>query len=171
MVARRGLIAVVAAVVVLAGAAFVAGLAVAARGAGATRPEAPEHGSREFMFQVIDLQTRNQGGQTINLFFHYRYNSGITEVAIPDYLSMRKSALDYLATVDVSNNPYWETLNSQMCRQLKHDFPVEAITCELQVHGNDTPGPHYEPGDHASIETLGDIEPLAVPGPSTPTGR
>jgi hypothetical protein len=162
MTARR-LIVTVVGLVALASAFLAAGVFVGAHTD--SRSVARDHESRDFMFQVIGLRTPNQGGQTINLFFHYRYNSGIAEHDIPDYLSLRKAALDYLATVDTAKNPYWETLNQHMCTQLRSTFPVEAISCELQAYGNDTPGPNYEPGYHASIDTIGDIEALAVPGP------
>ena len=128
-------------------------------------PEAPAHEHRDFIFEVTDLKTPNQGGQTVNLFFRYRYDSGIAEKDIPNYLSLRKAAVDDLGSADLSRSPYWETLNQHLCTRLKSTFPVEAISCELQVHGQDVPGPHYEPGYHASVETIGDITPLAVPGP------
>jgi hypothetical protein len=35
----------------------------------------------------------------------------------------------------------------------------------LQVVGSKDPGPHDEPGYRASIETIGDIDPLDIPGP------
>ncbi|HEX4356358.1 MAG TPA: hypothetical protein VH141_02475 [Pseudonocardia sp.] len=165
MQARRRIV-MVAGLVVLAVALVAVGWLVGARTAGpaAARADANQQ-SRDFLFQVIALRTPNQGGQTINLFFHYRYNSGIAEHDIPNYLDMRKSALHYLDTVDLSKNPYWETLNHQMCGQLKSGFPLEAISCEMQAYGNEVPGPNYEPGYHASVETFSDIEPLAVLGP------
>ena len=42
---------------------------------------------------------------------------------------------------------------------------LNAISCELQVVGSEDPVPHDEPGYRASIETIGDIDPLDVPGP------
>ncbi|HEX4248284.1 MAG TPA: hypothetical protein VH008_10495 [Pseudonocardia sp.] len=165
MQARRRVLMVAGLVglaVVLLGAGFLVGSRTA--GPAGAHADGTQQG-RDFEFQVIALRTPNQGGQTINLFFHYRYNSGIAEGDIPNYLDMRKMAINYLATADVSRNPYWETLNHEMCGQLKAGFPVEAISCELQVAGNEVQGPHYEPGYHASIETYGDIEPLAVLGP------
>ena len=167
MQVRRRVVMVVG-LVVLAVALLAAGWLVGARTA-AARADGNQQG-RDFLFQVIALKTPNQGGQTLNLFFHYRYNSGIAERDIPNYLDMRKMALDYLATTDLSKNPYWETLNHQLCGQLKNSFPVEAISCELQAYGNEIPGPDYEPGSHASIETFGDIEPLAVLGPLNSPG-
>jgi hypothetical protein len=165
MQARRRVVMVVG-LVVLAVALLAAGFLAGARTASPAGARADGTGqSRDFMFQVIALKTPNQGGQTVNLFFHYRYNGGIAERDIPNYLDMRKMALNYLATADVSKNPYWETLNHQLCGQLKDGFPIEAISCELQVAGNEVPGPHFEPGYHASTETFGDIEPLAVLGP------
>jgi hypothetical protein len=124
--------------------------------------------SRDFMFQVIGVNTRNQGGHTLNLFFHYRYNDGITDNAIPDYTKIRKQALDYLSGAEISTNPYWEVLNHHLCTQLKASYPIQAISCELQVVGVENPPPHDEPGYRSSIETIGNIEPLAVPGPPAP---
>jgi hypothetical protein len=124
--------------------------------------------ARDFMFQVIGVKTHNQGGHTLNLFFHYRYDEGITDKDIPDYTQVRKQALDYLNSVDVSTNPYWEVLNHHLCTQIKTSFPIQAISCDLQVVGVENPPPHDEPGYRSSIETIGDIEPLVVPGPPTP---
>lgn len=148
---------VAAVVLVVAGMAI--GVRVASNSAGGSGSE-----SRDFMFQVLGVKTANQGGATVNLFFHYRYTSGITERDIPNYLHLRNAALTYLATTDVSENPYWETLNQRLCTRLKTTFPLEAISCELQVPGDETPGPH-EPGYRASIDTIGDITPLSIPGP------
>ena len=155
---------VVVGVLALAIGLFASGLYLGAHTG--SRAEAPAPAARDFMFQVIDLKTANQGGQTINLFFHYRYNPGIAEHDIPNYVTMRKDALHYLATADLSKSPYWETLNQHLCAQLKTSYPLDAISCELQVVGSDTPG-HSEPGYHASIETIGDIEALSIPGPLT----
>src|SRR5882762_5243763 len=115
MQARRRVVMVVG-LVVLAVALLAVGFLVGARTASPAGARADGTGqSRDFMFQVIALKTPNQGGQTVNLFFHYRYNVGIAERDIPNYLDMRKMAVNYLATVDVSKNPYWETLNHQLC--------------------------------------------------------
>lgn len=164
---RRALAATVAGVILFGAALLAVGFHLgnatartAGRAADGTGTE-----RRDFMFQVIDLPSRNQGGHPLNLYFHYRYTDGIAVADIPDYRELRKTAVAYLDTVDVSHNPYWETLNQHLCAQLKNSFPIEAITCELQVPGTDTPGPHYEPGYHASVETIGDIDPLAIPGP------
>ena len=66
--------------------------------------------------------------------------------------------------VDTSENPYWETLNQELCGQLKSDYPIQAISCQLQVYPNESPGLAYEPGYHGSTHTIGDIEALALPG-------
>ena len=120
---------------------------------------------RDFMFQIAGYQTQNQGGQTLNIFVHYRYNPGIATGDIPNYIDLRTQMLDFLNGVDPSLNPYWETLNQQICTQLKNNFPLQAISCQLQVLSDDRPGLPYEPGFHTSIHTIGDIDPLAIPGP------
>jgi hypothetical protein len=119
---------------------------------------------REFLFEVQGYTTENQGGQTLNMYFHYRYNTGIAEQDIPNYEDIRTMALKFLDGVDASQNPYWETLNQQMCTQLKDGFPLEAISCQLLVYPDNRTGLPYEPGYHGSIHTIGDIEPLAVLG-------
>lgn len=120
---------------------------------------------RDFMFQIAGYETENQGGQTLNIFVHYRYNAGIATEDIPNYVDLRTQMLEFLENVDSSLNPYWETLNQQICSQLKNNFPLEAISCQLQVLSDDRPGLPYEPGFHTSIHTIGDIAPLAIPGP------
>jgi hypothetical protein len=120
---------------------------------------------RDFLFQVAGYKTKNQGGQTINLYFHYRYNDGIADTDIPNYVDLRTEALKYLNGIDTTKNPYWETLDKTLCTQLKSDFPIEAISCQMQVYPDNRKGLPYEPGFHGTIYTIGDIEPLAVPGP------
>jgi hypothetical protein len=120
------------------------------------------------MFRVTGVNTHNQGGHTLNLYFHYRYNDGIADHDIPDYTKIRKDALDYLSSTDLSKNPYWEVLNHHLCAQLKASYPIQAISCELQVVGVENPPPHDAPGYRASTETIGNIDPLAVPSSPTP---
>lgn len=119
---------------------------------------------RDFMFQVTGFKTDNQGGQRLNMYFHYRYDEGITEGQIPNYEDLRGDAISFMDGVDASENPYWETLNKELCTQLLSDYPIQAISCQLQVYPDDRPGLPYEPGYHGSIHTIGDIEPLALPG-------
>jgi hypothetical protein len=154
---------VVTGVLVLVALVFAVGFIVGAW-ARSTASVAPER--RDFLFQVLGVHTPNQGGQTVNLLVYYRYNTGIAERDLPNYLHLRAAAIGYLTTGEFSGNPYWETVNQNLCAELKNKFPVQAISCELQIAGVDAPGPRYEPGYHASIETLGDIAPLVVtPGP------
>jgi hypothetical protein len=156
--AARGRILAAVVVAVVAGAAFTVGFVAGAWPGGGAEQQ------REFMFEITDLATPNQGGQTLNLYLSYRYDHGIAEVDIPNYLALREDALGYLATVDLAGNPYWETLNRDLCAQLKAGYPLDAISCQLQVVGNESPE-RYEPGFHASVETIGDIDPLRIPGP------
>ena len=126
---------------------------------------------RDFFFQVIGYDTANQGGQTLNLYFHYRYDRGIQAKDIPNYIDLRTDALDFLDAVDATDNPYWEILDEQLCTQLANGYPLESISCQLQVYPDDRAGLPYEPGYHGTTFTIGDIEPLAVPGPSTSVGQ
>ena len=166
----RDVVLAVAGLLILAGVAFSAGLLVG-RTSPVVRADAGSVGSgdgaakREFMFQVGGYHTDNQGGQTMNIFIHYRYNDGIATADIPNYEDLRTEVLNFLDAVDISQEPYWETLNQEICAQLKAGFPVEAISCQFQVLPDDRSGLPYEPGYHTSIHTIGDIEPLAVTGP------
>jgi hypothetical protein len=138
---------------------------VAAAAGNALAQSATAEVKREFLFEVRGLKTQNQGEQTMNMYFHYRYNSGIAEAAIPNYEDLRSQALKFMDAVDATKNPYWETLNQELCTQLKEGFPIEAITCQLLVYPDNRPGLPYEPGYHGSIHTIGDIEPLAILSP------
>jgi hypothetical protein len=169
MAATRRLVTTVVGMVVLGALLTVSFLLGAhSRQDGRDRDGRADFISRDFMFQVIGVKTRNQGGHTLNLFFRYRYNDGITDSALPDYAKVRTQALDYLSNADLSTNPYWEVLNHELCTQIKASYPIQAISCELQVVGVENPPPHDEPGYRSSIETIGNIEPLAIPGPPGP---
>jgi hypothetical protein len=167
-VKTRHLIAAAAGLIVVVGILFSAGIVIGSHSNSVENsPTSGDFTRRDFMFQVVGVKTPNQGGHTINLFFHYRYNSGITNNEIPDYTKLRRQAIDYLDAVDVSANPYWEVLNNHLCAHLKSSYPIEAISCLMQVVGSENPLPHDEPGYRSSIETIGDIAPLVLPGPGT----
>jgi hypothetical protein len=168
----RDVVLAVAGVLVLSGVAFSAGVlvgrapvTVAVMDDASAASSSADAAKREFMFQVPGYQTENQGGQTLNIFIHYRYNTGIATADIPNYEDLRTETIEFLDAVDVAQEPYWETLNQEICSQLKAGFPLEAISCQFQVLPDDRSGLPYEPGYHTSIHTIGDIEPLAVTGP------
>lgn len=117
------------------------------------------------MFQVPRFHTNNQGGQTINFYLHYRYRPGLPVAQYPNYLQIRGMLLAYMTRVNPKRNLFWEVLNTQICRQIKRSFPLQAISCQFQVYGDNRPGLPYEPGFHSSIVTIGNIQPLALPGP------
>lgn len=118
--------------------------------------------SRDFMFEINNFYTKNQGGQTVNMYFHYRYNDGIQTADIPDYRELRNDVLDYMNNLNISEEPYWETLTKTVCENLKNKYPIEAISCQFQVATDTHSGLPNEPGTHSSITTIGNIEPLAV---------
>jgi hypothetical protein len=118
--------------------------------------------TRDFMFQIDNYKTKNQGGQTVNMYFHYQYNSGIKTEDIPDYRDLRNDVIKYMDNLDIAQEPYWETLTKIICEQLKDKYPIQAISCQFQVMGDNRAGLPNEPGVHSSITTIGDIEPLSV---------
>lgn len=151
---------------VLAGAATALGALplVAGLTMGGTLPigqASPTGDKWDFMFQVDGYQTANQGGHMLNLYFNYRYNTGIADADLPDYLELRNVALDYLDRVDPAEGKYWEVLDRDICTQLAAGFPVEAISCQIQVF----PTAGGPPGIRSVTYTIGDIAPLAIAGP------
>jgi hypothetical protein len=152
---------------VLAGAAAVLGALplVAGLAMGSSLPisqASPTGDKWDFMFQVDGYQTANQGGHTLNLYFSYRYNQGIANSALPDYRALRGVALAYLDRVGPSQDLFWEILDREICTQLAAGFPVEAISCQMQVFPRAGDG---IPDIRSTTYTIGDIAPLAIPGP------
>jgi hypothetical protein len=166
-VKKRYLIAAAAGLIMVVGVLLSAGIVIGIRN---NRVEnsatSGDRTKRDFMFQVVGVKTRNQGGHTLNLFFHYRYNSGIADNEIPDYRKLRRQAVDYLGGIDVSAHPFWEVVNNHLCFQLKSTYPLQAISCLMQVVGSENLHPGDDPGGRSSIETIGDIDPLVLPSPA-----
>jgi len=153
----------VGAVAVLGALPLVAGLAM---GSSLPTGQASPTGDKwDFMFQVDGYQTANQGGHTLNLYFIYRYNQGIADTALPNYRALRSVALAYLDQVDQSKELFWEILDRDICTQLAASFPVEAISCQMQVVPRVGLAPDGDPGIRSTTYTIGDIAPLAIPGP------
>lgn len=119
----------------------------------------------DFMFQVMGYHTTNQGGQTINFYLHYRYRIGLPTARYPNYEKIRATLLSYMSQVNPKRNLFWEILNTQICGRILRRFPLQAISCQFQVHPDNRPGLPYEPGYHSSVVTYGNIQPLAIPGP------
>jgi hypothetical protein len=163
-VKTRHLISAAAGLIVIVGILLGVGMMIGIRSNGVENSATSADGTkRDFMFQVIGFKTRNQGGHTLNLYFHYRYKNGIADKEIPDYRKLRGQAVDYLDAVNVSARPYWEVLNHHLCVQLKNNYPLEAISCVMQVVGTENPLPNDDIGGRSSIETIGDIDPLVLP--------
>ncbi|MFT4201864.1 hypothetical protein [Gordonia sp. (in: high G+C Gram-positive bacteria)] len=153
--------------VILVATALLAALAI---GFLLARAVPDDHGvRRDFLFQVDGLHSPNQNGHTVNYLVHYRLDDGLAEKDLPNYLHLRRIIVDRLTRGDFAGNPFWETVNKDLCSELKATFPLAAISCQLQTPGVDVPGNRYEPGWHSSVHTIGDIEPLATTGPITAT--
>lgn len=120
---------------------------------------------RGFMFQVDRCDTQNHGGQTPNTYVHYRCDDSIADTDIPNSIDLRTRTVAFMDSVDAVPNPYCETLNQQLCGQRHDSFPVEVISGQLPVCPDERTGTPVEPGLHSSIDTIGDIEPLAVVRP------
>ena len=125
----------------------------------------PAGDQSNFMFQVDGYQTANQGGNTLNLYFSYRYDQGLADADLPDYRALRAVALDYLDRIDPMKNTWWEILDREICTRLAAGFPIEAISCQMQVFPRDRPARDGDPGFHSATYTIGDIAPLAITGP------
>ena len=110
---------------------------------------------RDFMFQVNGFEAE---GQRLDMYFHYRYRAGITKDEIPDFRSLRTDAINFMHD-NAGEGVYWETLSRGVCTLLKNKYPVQAISCQLQIY------PGRDPGFSSSTHTIGPIEPLAIPGP------
>ncbi|MEO0964162.1 MAG: hypothetical protein AAFY08_03495 [Planctomycetota bacterium] len=119
---------------------------------------------QEFMFQVIDLYTPRQYGQTMDLYIKYRYRDDLPPSAYPDYRKLRTAALDFIKVrPEEPAMEYWEVLNRDLVEHLYASFPVSGVSCQMLVH------PHKdehvdEPGYHSSIASIGEIVPLSYRG-------
>ncbi|MEM9789145.1 MAG: hypothetical protein AAF842_01945 [Planctomycetota bacterium] len=126
---------------------------------------------QEFMFQVIDLHTPRQYGQTMDLYIKYRYRDGLPSSAYPDYRKLRTAALDFIKIRPAEPAlEYWEILNGHLVEHLYASFPLSGVSSQMLVHPHEDE--HVdEPGYHASIATVGEITPLDFRGPSSELDR
>ena len=122
---------------------------------------------QEFMFQVVDLHTPRQYGQTMNLYVKYRYRDGLPSSQYPDYRKVRDAALNYMKIrPEEPSLEYWEILNGHLVQHLYESFPFSGVTSQMQVHPSKNEKLD-EPGFHSSIATIGDITPLDFRGPAS----
>ncbi|BDD11242.1 hypothetical protein FUAX_36740 [Fulvitalea axinellae] len=120
----------------------------------------------EFMFQVLNRKTQRQGGQKVNLFVKYKYDSH-NEKLYPDYRKVRTTCIKYIQPSEkLPKDEQWEIITRKMAREVMDKYPVKAISIQWQTFPNEKPEGDalYEPGFHGSIYTIGDITPLAIPG-------
>jgi hypothetical protein len=122
----------------------------------------------EFMFQVLDVDTPRQEGQVVDLFVKYRYARGLATADYPDYREVRQRVLDFIKIrPEEPGMEYWEVLDRDLVRQLQKSFPFSGVSVQLRVHPSERPG-LSEPGIHAAIATVGDVEPVSCQGLPAP---
>lgn len=118
-----------------------------------------------FQFQVQQYHTKRQGGQTLNLYVRYALAEDLPLEQYPDYIPMRKLALEHLdPTEKLPENIFWEVITKEIAIALQKKFPIIGVSVQIIVFPS-APGHHYEPGFHGPIYTQGEITPLAVDPP------
>jgi hypothetical protein len=144
----------------LLGAALTVAVVLGPSVAGASSSHASRAATRaakeDFMFQVMHVHTADQGGDTFNFYLRYRYRAGLPTARYPNFVSIRRMLLRYMAP---KRTAYIEVLNTRICTQIKNRFPLQAISCQFQAHHG------VDPGYRSSIVTIGNIQPLAIPAP------
>jgi hypothetical protein len=122
----------------------------------------------EFTFQVLDVDTPRQEGQVVDLFVRYRYERGLATADYPDYREVRRPVLEFMKIrPEEPAMEYWEVLDRDLVRQLRKSFPFSGVCVQLRVHPSDRPG-LVEPGIHAAIAAVGDVEPVSCQGLPAP---
>lgn len=113
-----------------------------------------------FQFEVANYHTTRQRGQTLNLYVRYAYKENLDTSLYPDYRKLRDQAMKYLEpTAKYPANVYWEILATQLGNDLMRNYPLSAISVQMEVLDNPAGN---EPGTHGPVYTLGDISPLDV---------
>lgn len=79
-----------------------------------------------------------KGGQTPDLHRRHRDDHGLAEGDLPDHLALREDALGHLATADLADTPYRETLQRDLCARL-------AAGCHAGIDPLRIPGPPARP--------------------------
>ena len=108
----------------------------------------------KFKFDILNLKTDRQEGQTINAFVEYRYINYYSKF---NYEYLRNYIIKVLTNSSVDSNAYWEDL----CIYIAHNALVKfkdilGITINLVVKNNpDGVNPEY--GDHGPIYTYGQL--------------
>ena len=116
-----------------------------------------------FQFEVANYHTERQSGQTLNLYIRFAYKEGLDPSKYVDYRTMRDQAMKYLEPNEkFPTNVYWEIIATDMARQLLKNYPLEAISVQMEVLDNPAGN---EPGNHGPVVTIGDIAPLDVHHP------
>lgn len=117
-----------------------------------------------FQFEIANYHTTRQSGQTLNVYIRYAYKPNLDTKLYPDYRKLRAQAMKYLEpTTDLPINVYWEIIATQLGKELMREYPLAAISVQLEVLDNPTGN---EPGTHGPIYTLGDITPLDIHSPN-----
>lgn len=115
-----------------------------------------------FQFKIACYHTTRQSGQTINVYVRYAYKTGIKDHEYPDYRLLRDRVMNYMEpSENFPEATFWEILARSMAEELMKDYPLAAVSVQLEVLDNPSPDA-YEPGDHGPTYTIGDIPPLDI---------
>ena len=119
---------------------------------------------QEFVFTIANFYTQRQMGKLLNIAIKYRYPNNASASQYIEYVSaMRSVAMVYMEPTEaLPLRTYWEAVNMAMVSNLTASFPnVLGFSSQILVQG-DVQGSMYEPGDHGSLVTVGDVEPLNI---------
>lgn len=125
----------------------------------------PVQESHLFQFQIQQIKTERQGGQTVTAYVRYALRDKLNFADFPDYKPMRECVLSYFQPSEaLPRDIYWEVIAAEIGKDLMKNYPLKGVSVQLQVFPNIS-GSIVEPGFHGPTYTLGQIQPLAVHPP------
>lgn len=119
--------------------------------------------AEDFVFVVKHVNSSRQSTKCLNIIVKYRYPVGVNTSGYIDYKLLRSVVLEYAQpTPALPEMALWEDINKQLALKLMSKFKIDAVSTQIQVL-NQVIGAIYEPGNHGSIVTFGDMAPLSEP--------
>jgi hypothetical protein len=123
--------------------------------------------NNDFTFVASYVNSTRQFGKCIHFSIKYRYHDNISlsnvSAMLLDYRDVRDHIISHYAQPSdvLPMDTQWEIINYMLVHDLltKYNKSLKAISSQIQVKSEITG--YWEPGNHGSTMTLGDISPIA----------
>lgn len=115
--------------------------------------------AQDFAFAATYINSTRQYGKCLHMIVKYRYpQAAIQDQSFPDYRDIYARALWYAQpSEELPMETKWELVNNYFVREIMASYNLAGLSSQIQVMDSQDNPSIFEPGNHGSTVTAGDL--------------